>query len=282
MKKKSFLGLKVIKMTESTLNLTPELKDAVVNLLFQLADDDFLYSYRGSEWLGLAPHIEEDVASSSITQDSMGHAAMFYQLLEEIGIGNADALAHLRPANVRKNSILVERPNGKGHYMDVPIYDWAYAVVRNYFYTAAKKIKIDSLKNSSYEPLAQLAVKVNIELYYHLLHWKTWFVQLLSSTEEAKQRMQAAIERVMCDFGDVFSLGADGEKIVEQGLIEKENVLIQRWKEHLKPVFQSLQLTVPEIPDTAMNGRNGQHTDDLVAAIAILSEVYRLDTAASW
>ena len=34
--------------------------------------------------LGLAPHIEEDVASSSIRQDSMGHAAMFYQLLEEL------------------------------------------------------------------------------------------------------------------------------------------------------------------------------------------------------
>ena len=58
-------------------------------------------------------------------------------------------------------------------------------------------MKIDSLKNSSYEPFGQAAVKVNMELYYHMLHWKTWFVQLLSSTEEAKQKMQAAIEKLL-------------------------------------------------------------------------------------
>ncbi|MED3562844.1 1,2-phenylacetyl-CoA epoxidase subunit PaaC [Bacillus xiapuensis] len=270
-------------MTEQNLTITPELKDRVVNLLFQLADDDFFYSYRGSEWLGLAPHIEEDVASSSISQDSMGHAAMFYQLLEEIGIGNADALAHLRPANERKNSVLVERPNGEGYYMEVPKYDWAYAVVRNYFYTAAKKVKIESLKNSSYEPLAKVAIKVNMELYYHLLHWKTWFVQLLSSTDEAKQKMKAAIEQVMGDFGDVFSLGTDGEKIVELGLIDKDDVLIQRWKLQLEPVLQSVGLSFPEIPaNPERNGRNFEHTEDLVSAIETLSEVYRLDTAASW
>lgn len=270
-------------MTEANLKLTSEYKEAVINLLFQLADDDFLYSYRGSEWLGLAPHIEEDVASSSITQDSMGHATMFYQLLEDLGEGTADALAHLRPANERKNSLLVERPNGEGYYMNVPQYDWAYAVVRNYFYTIAKKVKMDSLKNSSYQPIAQAAVKVNMEIYYHLLHWKTWFVQLLSSTEEAKQKMQSAIEKVMDDFGDVFSFGNHGEKITEFGLIEEETVLIQRWNELLEPVFQSINLSVPEIPSTLLvNGRNMEHTKDLDAAIATLSEVYRLDTAASW
>lgn len=58
---------------------------AIKELLLHLADDDFIHAYRGSEWLGLAPHIEEDVASSSIAQDTMGHAAIFYQLLEEIG-----------------------------------------------------------------------------------------------------------------------------------------------------------------------------------------------------
>ncbi|WP_066385719.1 1,2-phenylacetyl-CoA epoxidase subunit PaaC [Neobacillus mesonae] len=270
-------------MTELNLAANSENKDAVVSLLFQLADDDFLYSFKGSEWLGLAPHIEEDVASSSISQDSMGHAAMYYQLLEELGLGSADSLAHLRPAKERKNSILVERPNGEGYYMEVPKYDWAYAVVRNYFYTAAKKIKIESLKNSSYQPLAEVAVKVNIELYYHLLHWKTWFVQLLSSTDEAKQRMQAAIAQVMKDFGDVFSLGTDGKKIVELGLIEEERTLVQRWQEQMKAVFESLNLEIPEIPAVPeANGRNFEHTKDLETAIATLSEVYRIDTAASW
>jgi ring-1,2-phenylacetyl-CoA epoxidase subunit PaaC len=270
-------------MSETNIALTQEFKEAAINLLFQLADDDFLFSYRGSEWLGLAPHIEEDIASSSITQDSMGHASMYYQLLENLGLGNADQLAHLRPAAERKNSILVERPNGEGYYMEVPTYDWAYAVVRNYLYTSAKKVKIDSLKSSSYQPLAEAVVKVNTELYYHLLHWKTWFVQLLSSTEEAKQRMQAAIEKVTSDLADLFSLGKNADKIVEFGLIESESVLIDRWKGQLEPVFQAVGLTVPEIPSVLpLNGRNGEHTKELQDAIDTLSEVLRLDTAASW
>lgn len=255
---------------------------ALKELLFQLADDDFLISYRGSEWLGLAPHIEEDVASSSITQDTMGHAAMYYTLLEELGEGNADALAHLRPSADRRNSVLVERVNGEGYYMETPIYDWSYAVVRNYFYTQAKRVKTNSLRESSYKPLSEGAVKVSMELHYHLMHWRTWFTQLLSSTDEAKERMNNAITQTMADFGDVFSYGKHKEAIEGEGLIASEEVLKQNWIASVTPVFESVGLAVPEIPVPVKNGRNGEHTEELDAAIETLSEVFRIDTAAVW
>lgn len=258
-------------------------KQAAIHLLYQLADDDFLYAYRNSEWLGLAPHIEEDVASSSISQDSMGHAAMFYRLLEELGEGDADALAHARPSNERKNCILVERVNGPGNYMIDAQYDWAYAVVRNYLYTSAKKIKMQSLKQSSYQPLAEVAVKVDMEIHYHLLHWKTWFVQLLSSTEEAKERMEAAFEKVINDFADVFSFGKEEEQIVAAQLIEKESILKQKWSAAIGPVLESVGLTLPtHFGPGNLNGRNGEHTNELEEALEILAEVYNLDPAAAW
>ena len=122
-------------------------------------------------------------------------------------------MAHSRPANERKNSILTERVNGEGYYMETPIYDWAYPVVRSYFYTQAKKVKIDSLCKSSYEPLAEVAIKVKMELYYHRLHWETWFKQLMSSTDVAKKKMNDAMTLVMNDFGDVFSFGNKSETI---------------------------------------------------------------------
>lgn len=254
---------------------------ALASLLYQLADDDFLYAYRGSEWLGLAPHIEEDVASSSIAQDSMGHAAMYYQLLEEIGEGKADALAHVRLAHERKNSVLVERVNGPGYYMENPEYDWAYAVVRNYCYTLAKKVRIDSLKKSSYTPLAALAVKVNMELYYHLLHWQTWFTQLYQSTETARQKMDAALERVLADFGDLFDYGKASELIDEMRLIEGQGILLDRWYQALTPVLVDLNVTLPEMKMT-YNGRNGEHSPDLNDALSTLGEVYLLDQSAVW
>jgi len=268
-------------MSITTLN--PENKKAIIKLLYQLADDDFLYAYRGSEWLGLAPHIEEDVASSSIAQDSMGHAAMFYRLLEELGEGNADDLAHARQSHERKNCILVERVNGPGSYMENAQYDWAYAVVRNYLYTTAKKVKIQSLKQSSYQPLADVAVKVDMELHYHLLHWKTWFIQLLSSTDEARARMKDAYVQVMNDFTDVFSFGKDAELIKVYNLIDTESVLKQKWIDTITPVLESVQLEIPETFDTGkLNGRNGDHTKDLQGALSILSEVYDMNPAVAW
>lgn len=276
------MGRRAKKMSEVVQVLSAEETEALKALLFQLADDDLLVSYRGSEWLGLVPHIEEDVASSSITQDTMGHAAMYYQLLEDLGAGKADDLAHLRLASERRNSVLTERVNGEGYYMETPQYDWAYAVVRNYFYTQAKKVKIDSLRSSSYGPLAEIAVKMNMEIYYHLLHWKMWFEQLLSSTDEAKQRMNNAIELVMADFGDMFSFGNDKEAIETYDFIAKADELKQAWKAAVSPVFEKLGMQVPEIPAPTLNGRNGEHRDDLVDAIATMSEVYRVDVAANW
>ncbi|PEZ77310.1 1,2-phenylacetyl-CoA epoxidase subunit PaaC [Bacillus sp. AFS017274] len=261
------------------------LKDiAIKELLLQLADDDFIHSYRGAEWLGLAPHIEEDVASASISQDTMGHAAIYYKLLDELGEDDADKLAHDRPAKERRNAIILELVNGPGYYLKDPEYDWAFAVVRNYFYTQAKAIKVQSLHSCSYEPLAEVAQKVQMELYYHLMHWKTWFVQLLGSGHlEAVSRMKAAIGKTMPDFAGVFSLGQYGEEMVELGLIEGEADLQKKWIEAITPIFESVGLaTTIEIGMARGDGRNGQHTEDLEKALETLSEVYATDKAASW
>ncbi|EWG09082.1 phenylacetate-CoA oxygenase subunit PaaI [Cytobacillus firmus DS1] len=273
-------------MTEPAGNMPidAKIKPPMTSLLYQLADDDFILAYRGSEWLGLAPHIEEDVAFSSISQDTMGHAAMFYQLLADLGEGNVDSLAHARKTSERRNAVLLELVNGPGHYLSSAQYDWAFAVVRNYFYTQAKKIRMDSLKNSSYQPLAEVALKVNMELYYHLLHWKTWFIQLMQAGGEARTRMEAAIGRVLADFEGVLNLGPLAKEMAEHGLIEKEEVLKQRWLFIMKPVFETVKLAVSEA-DLAMktgNGRIGEHTADLDDALSTLSEVYNINPAASW
>lgn len=258
-------------------------KDALLSLLYQLADDDFILAYRGSEWLGLAPHIEEDVAFSSINQDTMGHATMYYQLLEELGEGDQDHLAHGRKAAERRNAILLEEVNGPGNYMEEPRYDWAFAVVRHYFYSVAKKVRIDALKNSSYEPLAEMAVKINTELYYHLLHWKTWFIQLMNAGGEARERMNKAMERVLEEFGGVLTLGPRGKEMSLMALIEGEESLTKRWELALEPVFQTCQLSFPPIVNMKKgNGRLGEHTPELDTALATLSEVYQTNPAASW
>src|SRR5699024_7579107 len=117
----------------------------IAELIYQLADDNFIHAYRGSEWLGLAPHIEEDVAYSSINQDTMGHAAMYYELLEALGEGPLNDISHSRSAEDFRNAVILEEVNGTGTYLDQPKYDWAFTVVRQLFFSVLKQIRLESL-----------------------------------------------------------------------------------------------------------------------------------------
>lgn len=260
-----------------------EYAQALADLLFQLADDDFILAYRGSEWLGLAPHIEEDVAFSSMSQDMMGHAVMFYEMLESLGLGKADDIAQLREAKDFRNAILVERKNGAGEYNDNPHYDWAYAIVRSYVYGLYKQVRLEELQQSTYVPLVQVSRKMMTEHRYHLMHWQVWLNQLANSTKEARQRLEAAIAKVWQDAGELSDLGPSKEQIVRFGLIAGEEILRQKWLTKTREIFQSAGLKWPGEPGTASErGRAGEHTADLEQAVATLSEVYRIDPAASW
>ncbi|MGC4377850.1 1,2-phenylacetyl-CoA epoxidase subunit PaaC [Fictibacillus sp. Mic-4] len=263
--------------------MKPEERQALVELLYQLADDDFILSFRGSEWLGLAPHIEEDVAFSSINQDMMGHASMYFRLLEELGEGDSDSIAHLRKPEQFRNAIILEEVNGPGTYLEKPDYDWAFAVVRNYFYAVAKQIRLESLRICSYEPLREAAKKILMEQYYHLMHWELWFKQLVTSTDEAKKRMTDAIQKVWKDFGGVLTLGPYYADIVKANLIEDEALLKKRWMNKMEAVFKEVGLDFPGAPRMERgNGRKGEHTSDLEGALSTLSEVYRANPAAGW
>lgn len=256
---------------------------ALKELLYLLADDNLIHAYRGSEWLGLAPHIEEDVAFSSINQDTMGHAKMYYQLLEELGEGKMDDLSHLRKPGEFRNAVLLEMANGTGTYLHKPNYDWAFTVVRHLFYAVFNQIRLESLSRSSYEPLAQTAGKILTEQYYHLLHWKTWFNQLMSSTKEARMRMENAIRRVWNEFFGVITLGPFGNDMAGCGLIDSEAKLEAAWLGEVAAIFRQVGFQQAGKPQMLHgDGRSGEHTEDLKEALSILQEVYISDQQAAY
>ncbi|WP_085992303.1 1,2-phenylacetyl-CoA epoxidase subunit PaaC [Oceanobacillus senegalensis] len=253
----------------------------ICELIYQLADDNFIHSYRGSEWLGLAPHIEEDVAFSSINQDIMGHASMYYTLLEDLGEGNVDDISHRRKPEEFRNAIILEEVNGPGNYLNKPQYDWSFTVVRHLFFDVYKDIRLESLKQSSYEPLVHTARKIHTEQYYHLMHWKTWFKQLMSSTEEARNRMENSIYRVYRNFGGVLSLGKYRDEISAYRLIAHEEELASEWIKQMNDLFDEVDFTIEGHPGMEKgDGRNGEHTSDLTDALTVLSEVYTSDKEA--
>jgi ring-1,2-phenylacetyl-CoA epoxidase subunit PaaC len=147
-------------------------------LLLQLADDELVVGWRDSEWTGIAPFLEEDVALSSIAQNEIGHARAVYELLSD----DPDALAFDREPEEYVCAPLAE-------LRLVP--DWARTIARRVLYEAADELRLEQLKASSDADVAGLAAKIDREEAYHRMHAQMWADRLA-----AEPRYQEAVEEL--------------------------------------------------------------------------------------
>src|ERR687886_2058965 len=77
--------------------------------LIEYADDELILGWRDSEWTGIAPSLEEDVAFSSIAQNEIGHARALYELAARELDTTADELAFDRDPSEYRSAPLVEQ-----------------------------------------------------------------------------------------------------------------------------------------------------------------------------
>src|SRR3954471_20347339 len=137
---------------------------ALGGLLRAMADDEFVIGFSDSEWTGIAPLLEEDVAMSSLAQDELGHAAALYGLLAELTGTDADSLAYDREPHDYRHCRLLD--HGRG--------DWAMTIARRYLYDTADSVRLEALARGSWAPLADLVGKLLREERYHLMHAGAW------------------------------------------------------------------------------------------------------------
>jgi ring-1,2-phenylacetyl-CoA epoxidase subunit PaaC len=149
----------------------------VNELLLALADDELVVGWRDSEWTGIAPVLEEDVAFSSIAQNEIGHARAVYELLTD----DADALAFDRTLDEYRCAPFVE----------LRLLDWAHAIARRWLYEVADEIRIAGLMQDGDPKVAGLAAKINREEAYHRMHAEMWR-DLLGETPQ----FRAAVEEL--------------------------------------------------------------------------------------
>jgi ring-1,2-phenylacetyl-CoA epoxidase subunit PaaC len=136
--------------------------------LLEIADDELILGWRDSEWTGIAPLLEEDVAFSSIAQNEIGHARALYELVaRERGI-SADELAFDRAPDEYRCARLVE----------LRLLDWEKTIARHYLYEQADAERLERLKQSEDAEIAGLAEKIDREETYHRMHAQMWFDRL--------------------------------------------------------------------------------------------------------
>ncbi|WP_101297250.1 1,2-phenylacetyl-CoA epoxidase subunit PaaC [Halegenticoccus soli] len=232
-------------------------RGAVEELLFRLADDEFVAAERYTEWQIYAPSLESDLALANIAQDELGHARLWYDLLQEFGYAEPDLVWERDPAEWT-HSTLVELPFEEG--------DWADVIVRSYLYDTAEHLRLEALVGTSYAPIADRVGKAIAEENYHREHAQSWLERLAGDPgSESHERVQAALDRLFPHALTLFEPGPREDDVVDLGFrTETLDDLRTEWFEIAIPYLESLDLDVPDPEETALPepvGRDGTHTD---------------------
>jgi ring-1,2-phenylacetyl-CoA epoxidase subunit PaaC len=149
--------------------------------LIEIADDELILGWRESEWTGIAPFLEEDVAFSSIAQNEIGHARALYELAARDLGTTADELAFDR----RPDEYTCSR------FVELRLPEWERTIARRWLYEQADAERLARLKESDDPEVAGLAAKIDREEAYHRLHAQMWFDRL-----KDEPRFVAALDKL--------------------------------------------------------------------------------------
>ncbi|MDH5366028.1 MAG: phenylacetate-CoA oxygenase subunit PaaC [Cyclobacteriaceae bacterium] len=247
---------------------------ALKDLLFKIADDQLIIGHRNSEWNGLGPILEEDIAFCSMAQDKIGQSLQFYMLLEELGEKDPDTIAFTRNANLFHNCQFVELPIG----------DYEFSLMRHFLFDHAEYIRFNMLSHSSYVPLSELAHKIKGEIKYHIMHANTWIQQLGNSTNEAVKRLQKALNSTFPYALGIFEESRFEGDLISEGIFEGEQKLRNKWLNDIDSVLGKTKLILPDLAAESahLGGRYGEHTKHLQPLLNEMSEVFSIDPTAEW
>src|SRR6266498_2454232 len=189
------------------------MEEDVQKTLLEIADDELILGWRDSEWTGIAPFLEEDVAFSSIAQNEIGHARALYELgARDLGT-TADELAFDRAPEEYHCARLV----------GLRLLDWEKTIARHYLYEEADAKRLERLKQSDDPELAGLAAKIDREEAYHRMHAQMWFDRL-----QGEPRFTAALEELRPQAAALVDSELRGEHTSELPELWEEMTIVRR------------------------------------------------------
>lgn len=150
-----------------------ELTTAAREYVLAFADDEHMIGARHTNWIGLGPFLEEDLAFCSIAQDELGHAIGLYRLVTGSDAGIDELALRRAPAGYR-SSWLAEWPCD----------DWASALVRHWLYDRAEALRWEAVADSSVAGLASLVPGAEREEAFHLRHATQLLERVLTAPDD--------------------------------------------------------------------------------------------------
>jgi len=253
--------------------LEAQTRAALIELLYTLADDEFVLGFCDSEWTGIAPMLEEDVAFSSISQDEIGHARLWYEMLAQLTGDTADHIAYGRQPNEYHHAILVDHPRT----------DWAFTIARRWLYETADSVRLAALANASWQPLADVVAKVRREERYHVMHMDVWLRRLAEGGDEARSRLEAALERLVPDAPSVLATLDDEETLTSSRILSDHmSDLAQSWAVQANARLSGLGFSFGDLASKSGGRDRSVPSEAFKWLWGEFTSVYRSEEGATW
>ena len=244
-----------------------------------MADDEFVIGFSDSEWTGIAPILEEDVAMSSLSQDELGHARALYELLAGLldDGRDADAIAYDREPEAYRHARLLD--HGRG--------DWAMTMARRLLYETADAARLASI-GDGWTPLAELVAKIRREERYHRMHVLAWADRLSRAGGEARARFIGALEALAPDASSVLAT-PDGEQgLLEVGILTRSMAnAATAWRSEVAAILGPLGIAIDldadqGLEDRPFNTARRKHGDAFRWLWGEFTSVRRSEPGAVW
>lgn len=247
----------------------------LLTFLLRQGDNALVLGHRTSEWCGIGPALEEDIALANTALDLIGQAQLWLGYAAEVaGDGrSADDLAYHRDAYDYRNLLMLEVPNE----------DFGRTILRQFLFDAFQVPWLCALCQSSVTRVAEIAAKSVKEARYHLDRSAETVIALGDGTDESNARMQAALAFLWPYAGEVFADDEIDAAIKADGLAPLPSEMREIWDATVAATLAEACLERPEGTFAHTGGRSGaRHTEHLGHMLAVMQVLPRSYPGATW
>ncbi|MCD2204040.1 1,2-phenylacetyl-CoA epoxidase subunit PaaC [Halobacterium sp. KA-6] len=227
----------------------------LTRFLLSLADDDFVIGHRLSDWVAQAPTFEEDNTLASMSQDELGHARMWYEVIldHDLPVPEAlrpavegttydlDNLGLNRAPKARRNSILVEPkhvdvqraelrseslrgPDGEYKRPPAEAIKFEDLIAISAVYHDAERLLVETIRDGNdllNGDLSARAEAILNEESFHREHVDLW-LDRLTTTDEGQERLTTAFNEHLPNAADLFAFPDEIiDPLVSDGIIDR-------------------------------------------------------------
>lgn len=246
----------------------------LVDYILQIGDNSLILGQRLSECCGHAAELELDIALTNIALDLMGQTRNLYQYAGELeGKGRTeDNLAFLRDVRDFRNVLLVEQPNE----------DFAYIIVRQFFFDVFNFLFYRELQNSNDRRLADIAVKSLKEINYHIKFSSEWVIRLGDGTTTSHDKMQKAVDDLWDYAGELLTENEVDIQMAKEGIGVDLTTIKDAYYGKIAEIFEAATLKIPTYEPFQKGGKNGRHSEYLGHILAEMQWMQRAYPNMEW